>query len=233
MMGEIAKLPSSDYPATGLDSRRLNDWDTDMLETASPYESPSPALTAPPLPPAGVPAQIRVLAILHLVFAGLSVVTLLFSLVSRKFSASMISMQEKAGGIQAKQAEISQVILKESWPILWLGYASGFILGLMLLRAGLALFKQKKSGLSWSNSYAWTSILFKVVHLILFLTLLYPKLEAQFSTFNAGKEEMRVVGTMLRASTLASGILGPLVMCLYPIIVLILLNRESVRKSLV
>jgi hypothetical protein len=204
-----------------------------MLEAASPYESPSPALAAPPLPPAAVPAQIRVLAILHFVIAGLGVVSMLFGLVSRKFSASMIAVQEKAGGIQALQAQISRTILNDSQPIIWLGYASALILGLMLLRAGLALSKQKKSGLSWSNRYAWTSILFKVVHLILFLTLLFPKLEALFSTFDAGKREMRMVGSMMRASSLASGVLGPVVMCLYPIIVLILLNRESVRKSLV
>lgn len=204
-----------------------------MSDESSPYATPSQVANTPAMPPATVPGQIKVLGIIHLVFAGLGLVTILFGLVSEKFSESMLTMQEKAGGIQATQAQISRAIVEASKPITWFGYISALILGVMLLLAGLALLKRKQVGLSWSNRYAWTSISFKVINLILFVTVLMPKIGGLFASFESGGKEMQMAGSVMRMTTIASGIASPLIACIYPVLVLILLNRESVRKSLI
>ena len=184
------------------------------------------------MPPAIPPGKIKVLGIIHLVFAGLGLVSILFGLVSEKMSESVIAIQERAGGVQAAQAQISRELVEISRPLTWFGYASALILGLMLVLAGLALLKRKRAGLSWSNRYAWTSIVFKVVNIVLFATLLLPKINGLFSNLETGGPEMKMAGSIMRFSTIAGGIVGPVVGCIYPVLVLILLNRESVRKSL-
>lgn len=204
-----------------------------MSEELSPYASPSHAVDVPAMPPARVPGQIKVLGILHLVLAGLGLVMILFTSVSQKWTESMMAAQEKAGGFQAAQAQISRAIVEASELITWFGYASALILGVMLFLAGLALLKRKKAGLAWSNRYAWTSILFKVVCLILFVTVTLPKINGVFATLGNGDRQMETFGSIMRMSTIGSGIAGPLVSCIYPVLVLILLNRESVRKSLI
>lgn len=208
-----------------------------MPEDVSPYLPPAPPegnfplpLTGPPSPP---PGQIKVLAILHLVFAGLGLVTLIFGVFSQKMSESVIAMQEKAGGVQAAQAQISRGIVEASKEATWFGYLSSLVLGAMLLIAGLALLKGRKSGLAWSNRYAWTSILFKITNLILFFTLIQPKLNQLFSAMDGGGKEMEMVRSITKASTTVGGAIGPIFACIYPVLVLILLNRESVRKALV
>lgn len=204
-----------------------------MSEELSPYTTPSHSATIPAMPPAVAPGQIKVLGIIHLVFAGLGLITILFGLVSEKFGESMLATQEKAGGVQATQAQISRAVVEASKPITWFGYASALILGVLLLLAGLALLKRKQTGLSWSNRYAWTSIAFKVINLILFVTILMPKIGGLFHALESGGPEMRTVGSVMKMTTIASGIASPLVACIYPVLVLILLNRDSVRKSLI
>jgi hypothetical protein len=42
-----------------------------------------------------------------------------------------------------------------------------------------------------------------------------------------------MAGSIMLITTIGSGIAGPIVGCIYPVLVLILLNRDSVRKSLI
>ncbi len=204
-----------------------------MSDEASPYATPTHAADTLPTPPAVVPGQIKVLGIIHLVFAGLGVVMILLALVSQKWTESMTAMQEKAGGIQAAQAQISRAVVEVSEPITWFGYVSALILGVMLFLAGLALLKRKKVGLSWSNRYAWTSIIFKVINLIIFITLVMPKINGVFAGAESGGREMQIFGSVMKMTTIGTGIVSPVISCIYPVVVLILLNRESVRKSLI
>lgn len=99
-----------------------------MSDEASPYATPSHVANTPAMPPAVVPGQIKVLGIIHLVFAGLGVVMILLSLVSQKWTESMMVIQEKAGGMQAAQAQISRAVVEVSEPVTWFGYASALIL---------------------------------------------------------------------------------------------------------
>jgi hypothetical protein len=103
----------------------------------------------------------------------------------------------------------------------------------MLLVAGIGLLKGRKSGLSWSNGYAWTSIAFKMINLVLFFTIVLPGIQVIFSEFEKGGRDTQMAGSIMKMSTIGGGIAGPLVACIYPVLVLALLNRESVRKSLV
>lgn len=209
-----------------------NKWNPDMSEDPSPYQPPVQLDAVSQAAPTVPPGQIKVMGILHLVLAGLGLVSILLGFVSRKVSESVMTAQEKAGGIQATQARISRGIVEASETLAWFGHVSALVLGTMLLLAGLGLLKRRKSGLSWSNRYAWTSILFKAVNLVLFVTILMPRIGGLFSSLESGGKEMQMFGTMMRISTIAGGIAGPVFSCIYPVLVLILLNRDPVRKSL-
>jgi hypothetical protein len=204
-----------------------------MSDELSPYATPSHSGNIPAMPPAVVPGQIKVLGILHLVFAGIGLVTILVGVVSHRLTESMLVIQEKAGGIQEAQAKISRGIIESSNYVTWFGYISAFVLGVMLLIAGLGLLKRKKAGLSWSNRYAWTSIAFKVINLVLFLTVVLPRVQGMFSEMEKGGREMQMAASIAKMSAIGGGIAGPVVTCVYPILVLVLLNRDSVRKSLI
>ncbi len=190
-------------------------------------------MSPPPMPLANPPGQIKVLGILHLVFAGLGVVIALFGLISQRFNESVLRMQENAGGIQEAQARVSRSLTEATQSINWFGCGSSILLAIPLVVAGLGLLKGRRSGLAWSNGYAWTSILLKIIYVVLVLTLVIPEINRLLVGFESQGPEVKIFADIMKPTMIATLVATPIVSCIYPILVLVLLNRESVRKSLI
>src|SRR4051812_43219532 len=118
-----------------------------MSEGPSPYIPPAISLSMPPYPPVQVPGRVKVFGILHLVFAGLGVVTLAFSAAAQGFSRSMYAAQERAGGAQAEQAKISRAMTESMQGLTFFQYGVSGILAVLLLVAGIGLLKSRQGGL--------------------------------------------------------------------------------------
>jgi hypothetical protein len=186
---------------------------------------------SPPVPAAPPPQQVKVLGILHLVFAGIGTVGVAIGVMMLLFKEAMFHMQENAGELQAQQAQFSRAVMEATNVVNWYGYVANLLLAALLLVAGIGLLKRKLGGLRWSMIYAWTSIVTKVGNLLLFSLLVIPKLDKLFAGLDLSSPMLKMMGPMMRTTTIASGVLTPILTCIYPILVLILVNRDSVKKS--
>ena len=190
--------------------------------------------SAPPLPPAAAPGQIKVLGILHLVLAGLGVVLSIIGVVMLFFKDALFRFSSGAsvGTAQEAQAKFSQSLMEATKVTECYGYAASAVLAVLLLVAGIGLLRRKRSGLRWSNVYAWTSLADKLVRVVLFGLFVIPKLDHVFAELGASDPVFKSMAEMMRVTTVISSMAMPVLYCIYPVFVLILLNRESVRKSL-
>lgn len=196
-------------------------------------ESPMSPVSPPPMPLANPPGQIKVLGVLHLVLAGVGVLLVLYALVSRHFSKVLLSAQQTAGGLQETQARFTQAITESAERFNWFSYASSVLLAVLLVVAGIGLLKSRRSGLAWSNRYAWTSIGLKIVNLILCVTMVIPEMNRVLAEFDGQGPEFKMLASIMKPAMIATLVVTPIVSCVYPVLVLVLLNRESVRKSLI
>jgi len=187
----------------------------------------------PPPPPLPVPAQVTVLGIIHLVLAVFGVVMAAFSGVMQGFSREMLGAQAGASGIAGAQARMQVEILEMSRTTNFINLAGMVLLALLLAVAGTLLLKRRAAGIKVSNAYAWLSILFKLASVVMFFAWTMPKLDpAMAEMAKSGGREVEMIGTVMRISAMAGAVLTPVIMCVYPILTLVLLNRPKVKKSL-
>ncbi|OYV06970.1 MAG: hypothetical protein CFE26_03425, partial [Verrucomicrobiales bacterium VVV1] len=165
--------------------------------------------------------------------AGIGILGVAVGAIMLQFKEAMLRMQDKAGALQAQQANISRAVLEATNEVNWYGYGASVLLALLLIVAGIGLLKRKRAGLLWSNVYAWTSVTTKIGNILLFYLMVIPRLDKALADLNLSSPESKMMASLMRNSTVASGILIPVLCCIYPVLVLILLNRESVRKSLI
>jgi len=202
-----------------------------MTEGPSPYAAPlsvgvPPALTPEP------PPQVKVLGILHLVFGGIGGVWVLIAVAMKGVTESMYAAQEKAGGVQAEQARISRALTESMQSLTYFGYGVSSLLTVLLVLAGLGLLKRRRSGLTWSNAYAWSAITLRLLTIVLFIVYALPKMNTMIEHLTAGGKSDPTFVSIMKGSMIGGVVVGPLFYCIYPVLVLILLNRDSVRKAL-
>lgn len=199
-----------------------------MSDDPNPYAA---GATSPEIPsiPSRPPAQIRVLAILHLVFGGIGLIGTAFGLVMQVFSKSILAGSGEAG----PEVKMQQAMAAAGQTHQYLSAGFSVLLAILLLVAGVGLLKNKLTGLKVSNVYAWISIASKVALGVLFFTHVLPALNTAIEGMlgSAAKADQGVL-SIAKMTMVVSGVVTPLVSCIYPILVLVLLNRESVRKHL-
>ncbi|MFD0895454.1 hypothetical protein KBB96_20035 [Luteolibacter ambystomatis] len=201
---------------------------SDPYLPGAPFGQPSPSA----FPPPARPAQVRVFGILHLVIACLGVLMVLFSLAMQGMTRTMMENQEKAGGVQELQAKMTRELTEATKSLTYAQHGASIILAVMLVIAGLGLLKWKRSGLKWSNAYAWTSILMKILLIVLMFVVVLPRMNTFFDQLETGAKGDKTMIGVMKATMMGSMVVSPLLYCIYPVLVLILLNRKSVREAL-
>lgn len=174
----------------------------------------------------GQPQTVKVFGIMHVIFAGfgllMSIWVVFVMVVGNPFLHLMPQTPEMVA--QAK----AQAAMEESMlPMNIISTALTVLVAAIMLRAGLLLLKKRRSGLQWSNRYAWASLASKVVNIVLALIYTMPAVKEMTSMPGAtsalppGQMEMIMIGSM---------ILTIVAMSAYPIITLILLNRPKTKE---
>jgi hypothetical protein len=180
-----------------------------------------------------VPAQVTVFGILHLILAALGLLGVVASRFMQDLSRTMTEAQAGAPGIAGAQARLQAEMLTASQGPTFFYLGGSALLAVLLVVSGVLLLKRRPAGIKVSNAYAWTSIALKLGAIVLFFGWTMPRLEPMFAEVarEAGAEAA-FLGSFMRITMAASGVISPVIMCLYPALALILLNRPKVKAAL-
>ena len=186
------------------------------------------SLYQPPLPQepsnnpyayVGEPAVVKVFGILHLIFAGLGILSVCWGLFIVIFGNPLLKLTPSTPQMQAQmeaQAKLHPMTVATS--------ILSLLVAVPMIIAGIQLLKSRKTALKWSNIYAFSSLGAKVSNLILIVIAIPTMLEISKTLMpsSAGVDGMGMA--------MVGGAVGSVVVtCLYPVLTLILLNRPAVK----
>lgn len=203
----------------------------------SPYETPqsqivTPSAGPPPIDAGPPPSAIKVFGILHLILAGIGILSGVWTVLTILFFKDFLGwMNRVSGGRQPEYVRQAQLdyMTEMAW-LTWLQLAVSVVLTVFLVIAGVRLLKRRDSGRVWSIRYGWTSVISKVATLLLMLLYGLPAAsrmnEAVIGNRAPGAEQF--TGILTTVSTLV-GIASTMI---YPILVIAILNGRRVREYL-
>jgi len=174
----------------------------------------------------GQPQTVKVFGIMHVIFAGFGLLGAVWGIfvivVGNPFLHFMPQTPEMA--VQAKMQEAME---QSMMPMTVISTILTVAVGLLMLRAGVLLLKKRRSGLQWSNRYAWASLASKVVNTVLAFVYTMPAMkEMMASSMPKGASLPGGMEWIVIGSTL----LTILAMSAYPVITLVLLNRPKTKE---
>ncbi len=173
-----------------------------------------------------MPPVVKVLAILHLVFAGLGILSavwgLFIALVGNPFLKLMPSTPQMSAHLDAQVAMQEKIL-----PLTLTTSIFSLLVAIPMITAGVKMLKKHKDGLKWSNIYAISSLVAKVVGMVLSATILIPAMREMSRSVMTGPGIPSGAETMMSSLMVASAIGGALISCAYPLLTLILLNRAA------
>jgi hypothetical protein len=169
----------------------------------------------------GQPQQVKVLGIMHLVFGGIGVLTILWSLFIIFAGNPFLKLGGNTPEMQA------QVKLQEDM-IVYTIISTAFLIlvTVLIITAGVLLVKGRKNALKWSNYYAWASIGTKIINIIVTIAYVVPMTTKMMEKSTPGMGAMKGGFEAIMIGSMLVGFLIPLI---YPVLTLILLNRPYVK----
>lgn len=207
-----------------------------MTDQQSPYTAPYSTMMSQPPPNLAMetviePASIKVFGIFHLIIAGLGSIGAIYSLVMLQFSSQFSKMMTiappgaPATGPSAQELAMNQY-MHDTRLFTYIGFGFALVLTVMLIIAGIGLLKRRESGRVMSLRYAWTSISFKMINLLIFLTFMMPATTRYNEAMLSGMPTE--MGSMMNIVTQVIQVLTLLATFIYPIVVLIMMRKEKV-----
>lgn len=173
----------------------------------------------------GQPQSVKIMGIFHVVLGAYGLITTAIGFYVALVGNPFLAMMPKTPELAA-QAQIQAEMQEKMMPATIITLILTLVITALILVAGIKLLKKRRDGLKWSNRYAWTSIAGKVVNLVLAFVYTIPMMKEMTVAMSRGAGGMPgAVGTTLAVTT----VLSVVVMCAYPILSLILLNRPSTK----
>ena len=211
-----------------------------MTEQQSPYNAPQSYMSNQP--PAGMPmapqmqrepGAIKTFGVLHLVIAGIGVLTLLYTLVTQLFADKLVQSLSNLPGQSPDATAIQANYMRELHFFTWITSAFSLTLIIMLVMAGLALLKAKDLGRVLSLRYAWTSIAMKVMTIIFTIIWVVPATKRMTEQMYQGMKTVPGNMSSLMSSVAAySTLISICFTFIYPIIVLVMMRNEKIKNYL-
>lgn len=168
----------------------------------------------------GQPQQVKVFGIMHLIFGGYGVLTLLWSLFVIIAGNPFLKLSGNTPEMQM-QAKLEADMIGFTIA----GTALHFVVTALIVTAGILLLKGRKSALKWSNYYACSSIGTKILTLIYSILIVIPMTQEMMKT-TPGAAGLKGGFEAIMIGSMFVGFLIPLI---YPVLSLILLNRPKVK----
>jgi hypothetical protein len=199
------------------------------MDEASPYQPPLPQ-GPPSLPGMNVaPPAVKVFGILHLVFAGLGIISAIWALFIAlvgnpflKMAGANRQLGEQMDAQLALQAKINPVSITSS--------TLSLLVAIPMIVAGVLLLKERKNALKWSNTYAWSSLGAKLINLVLTATILVPAMQEMMRGITKSTPMPGQASDIMSLAMSGGAIGGVLVSCTYPILTLVILNRPVTKE---
>jgi len=172
------------------------------------------------------PPVVKVMGILHLVFAGLGLLGavwgLFIAIVGNPFLKMMPATPEMHAHLEAQMAMQEKIK-----PMTITSSTLSLLVAIPMIIAGIKLLRKHKDGLKWSNIYAVSSLAAKVVNMVLAVTILIPAMREMTQGIMA-KSHLPGSAESIMGGFMAGGAIGgALISCAYPLLTLVLLNRAA------
>ena len=173
-----------------------------------PPSGHSPATSSPP-------ASITVFGVLNLVFGAMGICGLIFAVIG-----IVVERMELPNQPPNPVADVmNQNAFYSGFNMVNVGL--GFLVTILLLVAGICLLKKQRLGRTLSNIYGIYGIVMGLIGMFLFVVFLRPDLMA-----------ITQDGVPLGAITFWAAIGGGLLGMVYPVLLLIFINRPKVKQAL-
>ena len=177
------------------------------------------------------PGRLRVFGVCHIVFGGLGLMNVAGGIAWQFLQERLWTGTRSSGPDQVQ--EIQNEMYRDLAAYTWITIAMGLILGVLILRAGIALTKRRQSSVRLSNTYALSSIIAKVVGVLLFLLVAMPVIGEAVTAMLA--ESSAPAPAWVGGLQIFIGAIGGisfLLSMIYPLCALIMLNKPQVRQYL-
>ena len=173
----------------------------------------------------GQPQTVKVFGIMHILLAvygfGVSILGVFTALVGNPVYKFLPKTPELA-----KQMAMEEQMQDKMMVATVVALVMSVVITVLILIAGIKLLKKRRSGLVWSNRYAWTSLVGKVITLIITFIYTIPAMRdiAVDPALPAAAQ------SVMRTTMVVSAVVGVIVTCAYPILTLVLLNRPKTKE---
>lgn len=172
----------------------------------------------------GEPQTVKIFGVLHLVFGAYGVFSVLSGLVVIFFGNIFMKVfpqtPELAAQAQA-QAEMNDKLM----PMNIIATLLTIVVTAFIITAGVTLLKKRRSGLKWSNRYAISSIVMKIIVAVLTVTITYPAMKEMMQSQAPGG----ATSGAMEIGMIGGALIGVLLPVIYPILTLVFLNRPATK----
>ena len=176
------------------------------------------------------PGRLRIFGVCHIVFGGLGLMNAAGG-VAMQFFQRLWTFNPPNG--PDKLQEIQNEMYRDLTAYTWVTITMSLIVGVLILRAGIALTKRRQSSLRLSNIYVLSSLIAKIVSIVLFLVVAMPVI-GEAVTAMLVESSAALPGWMggLQVFIAVIGVISFLFSTIYPLCALLMLNKPQVREYL-
>ncbi|MBB21372.1 MAG: hypothetical protein CMN04_00525 [Roseibacillus sp.] len=176
------------------------------------------------------PGRLRVFGVCHIVFGGLGLMNVVGG-VSMQFFQRLWTFTPPNG--PDKLQEIQNEMYRDLTAYTWVTITMSLIVGVLILRAGIALTKRRQSSLRLSNIYVLSSLIAKIVAVVLFLVVAMPVIgEAVTAMLEESSAALPGWVGGLQVFIAVIGVISFLLSTIYPLCAFLMLNKPQVKAYL-
>jgi hypothetical protein len=185
------------------------------------------------------PGVIKVFGIMHIILGAVGVIGGIISIGSQLASKAILQALADGMGEEAG-AEFMQLTIDYTSKLASISYfdlGARLLIAVLIIVAGVALLKGRRTAIKKSNLYCFVSIGLKVLMLVLIVVVVAPATGEFYDALgkvqeSAGAAQPEGMANFQKAAGTVGQMITPIVSLVYPILAFIMLNRKPVKDWL-